>query len=147
MLNLSKGYLKNFHFSGDNNIQSETPAARLPPNDATVVMFPASGQAGVGRGFGVGAGSSPTGSGDATGMGMKTTGVSVVETAFQTKPFPIRSILLYEAAKWSLNLLDRRRARAGFASRSVDSNPAQRCRTLSDRFRVVALCAAERLHG
>ena len=30
------------------------------------------------------------------GIGMKTTGVSVVETAFQTKPFPNRSILLYE---------------------------------------------------
>jgi hypothetical protein len=26
------GYLKNFHFSGDSNIQSGTPAARLSPN-------------------------------------------------------------------------------------------------------------------
>ena len=36
------------------------------------------------------------GNGEATGIGMKTTGVTVDETPFQTKPFPIRSILLYE---------------------------------------------------
>jgi hypothetical protein len=54
-----------------------------------------SGQAGIGKGFGAGFGSSGVGIGDASGMGMKTTGVSAVETAFQTKPLPIRSILLY----------------------------------------------------
>jgi hypothetical protein len=60
-------------------------------------MFPAWGQAGAGEGVGVGdGGNSAMGSGEATGIGMKTTGVSVVETAFQTKPFPNRSILLYE---------------------------------------------------
>jgi len=32
-------------------------------------------------------------SGDASGMGMKTTGVSALDTAFQTSPFPIRSSL------------------------------------------------------
>jgi hypothetical protein len=50
----------------------------------------------VGTGFGAGVGISELGSGDATGIGMKTTGVSDVDTAFQTKPFPNRSILLYE---------------------------------------------------
>jgi hypothetical protein len=61
------------------------------------VLLAISGQAGVGKGFGAGAGRSPVGSGEATGIGMKTTGVSVVETAFQTKPFPIRWSLLQSA--------------------------------------------------
>jgi len=61
-------------------------------------MLPASRQAGVGNGgFGVGAGNSPSGIGEARGIGMNTTGMSVGETAFQTKPFPIRWSLLQSA--------------------------------------------------
>jgi hypothetical protein len=51
------------------------------------------GQAGVDKGLGVGDGNSPIGSGEASGIGMNTTGVSTVENAFQTKPFPILSSL------------------------------------------------------
>ena len=56
------------------------------------------GVGGTAVGVGVGSGGVAVGdgkaSGDASGIGMKTTGVSVFETAFQTSPFPIRSILL-----------------------------------------------------
>ena len=49
MLKLSKGYLKDFHLSGDNNIQSGTPVDRSPRIAHLAVVLPASGQAGVGE--------------------------------------------------------------------------------------------------
>ena len=59
--------------------------------------------------------------------------MSVVETPFQTNLFP-SAPSYYTKRKSESNLLDKQQARPGFASRSMDSNPAQRCKTLSDRF-------------
>ena len=59
--------------------------------------------------------------------GMKTTGISVAETPFQTRPLPIRSI-------WFRELYPISQVRQGFVNQSVDSNLARRCKMLSDRF-------------
>ena len=62
--------------------------------DQLAFLSAISGQAGVGLGLTVGCGNSGVGTAEAMGIGKKTTGTSVLETAFQTSPFPIRSSLL-----------------------------------------------------
>ena len=90
-------HIENFRSSGDNNIQSETPVGRPA---RTPHLWPCSRpQARPERAEDSAADWQFRISDREIGIGMNTTGVSVVETAFQTNPFPIRSILLYAEAR------------------------------------------------